>query len=64
MRGQDVVEPLSEPPVWPLTGPTLFVFLPERLGELPLVEQSFPDGRYEEFHSPLGELLFAVYAVS
>ncbi len=64
MRGQDVVDPLTGPPQWPLVGPTLFVFLPERLGELPLVEQTYPNGRYEEYHSPDGEFLFAVYAVS
>ncbi|MEZ4517161.1 MAG: hypothetical protein R3C44_10095 [Chloroflexota bacterium] len=64
MRGQDVVDPLTMPPDWGLAGPTLFVFLPERLGELPLVEDAFPNGYYEEYFSPEGEMLFAVYAVS
>ena len=64
MRGQDVIDPLTAPPEWFLNGPTLFVFLPERLGELPLVEQTYPNGRYQEFMSPDGEFLFAVYAVS
>lgn len=64
MRGQDVADPLTEPPAWPLAGPTLFVFLPERLNELPLVEAAYPGGRYEEIRAPDGEFLGAVYAVS
>lgn len=64
MRGQDVTEPLTGPPTWSLAGPTLFVFLPERLGELALVQQSYPNGRYEEFFDRNGQLLFALYAVA
>jgi hypothetical protein len=64
MRGQDVAEPLTAPPEWALAGPTLFVFLPERLNELPLVEAAYPGGDYEEVRSADGELLFAVYRLS
>lgn len=63
-NGQDIIDPLFGPPDWPLGGPTLIIFLPERLGELDLVRQRFPDGRYEEIHGRNGELLFAVYETS
>jgi hypothetical protein len=61
MRGTDLIEPLTEPADIPLTGPSLFVFLPERLGELLFVEQSYPGGRYREVSGPDGTLLYAVY---
>ena len=60
-HGIDVLDPLTAPPDYPLRGPTLFIFLPERLGELDFVRQRYPDGTYEEFFSDKGEFLFAVY---
>jgi hypothetical protein len=40
----------------------VFVFLPERLGELALVQSVFPHGTLEAIESPIGpETLFSVY---
>ena len=64
MAGEDVVEPLSAPPAWGLDGPTLFLFLPERLDELELVRISYPGGRYREFFSDKGVMTFAAYELS
>ncbi|HEX6386324.1 MAG TPA: glycosyltransferase family 39 protein [Anaerolineae bacterium] len=63
VAAQDVNAPLAEPPNWPVTEPTLFIFLPERLGELEYVRASYPSGRYQEFYSEKGQFLFAVYKV-
>jgi hypothetical protein len=59
--GLDVIEPLTGPQDFPLRGPSLFIFLPERLGELEFVRQRYPDGEYREFHGENGELWFAIY---
>jgi hypothetical protein len=59
--GQDVLEPLREPPTWPITGPTEFIALPERAGELELVRQAYPGGAYREFKDEAGLPLFMVY---
>jgi len=60
-NAQDVIEPLTAAPAFPLRGPTLFLFLPERLNELEYVQQQAPGGTYREFRSEAGELLFVVY---
>jgi len=62
-KGIDITEPLSVPPDFPLSGPTLFIFLPERINELNLVRARYPVGEYQEFYSDKGELLFAAYEV-
>jgi hypothetical protein len=61
--GLDIVEPLTGPQDFPLRGPSLFIFLPERLGELDYVRQRYPGGAYQEFYADSGELLFVVYEV-
>jgi hypothetical protein len=61
--GLDIIEPLTGPQDFPLRGPTLFIFLPERLGELQYVQQRYPGGAYREFRAESGELLFALYEV-
>ncbi len=61
MNGEDIFDPLDGLPDWQIDGPSLFIFLPERLGELETVRFAFPDGRYEEFFGDDGRLLFAVY---
>jgi 4-amino-4-deoxy-L-arabinose transferase-like glycosyltransferase len=43
--GYDVDNPLVEPPSETLTGPTVYIFLPERLDELGFVEQAYPGGK-------------------
>lgn len=62
-NGIDITEPLGAPPVYPLEGDTLFIFLPERLSELEFVRRAFPDGRYQEWIDRGDQLLFAVYQV-
>lgn len=62
-RAQDVIEPLTGPPEMTLDGPTLFIFLPERLHEMEWVRQRYPDGVTHVFHAATGELLFVIYEV-
>jgi 4-amino-4-deoxy-L-arabinose transferase-like glycosyltransferase len=64
VEGQNVVEPLSGPPDLELSDAgTLFLFLPERLGEMDWVKQAFPAGRVREFHDAGGKPRFTVYQV-
>ncbi len=63
MAGEDVAEPLTAPPDWPLNGPALFIFLPGRLNELELVRAAYPRGRYREFVNAEGRLMFVVYGI-
>lgn len=63
MEGEDVIDELESPPDWSLEGPTLFVFLPERLSELEHVRVGYPDGLYRESLSDQGPMLFAAYEV-
>jgi 4-amino-4-deoxy-L-arabinose transferase-like glycosyltransferase len=65
VEGENVVEPLSGPPDFELEGGvgTVFLFLPERLGEMDWVQQAFPGGRVREFYDAGGKLRFSVYQV-
>lgn len=63
IQAQDVLDPLVSEPGWVLTGPTRFIFLPERLSELQFVQLAFPVGRYQEFFDEAGTPLFMVYEV-
>ncbi len=63
MHGIDVVDPLSGNPSWVLRGPTLFVFLPEREGELAFVQSAYPNGQIYSHHQPDGQRVFTVYAI-
>ena len=60
--GEDVVDPLTGPPTFvkPDKRP-VFLFLPEREGELEAVKLSYPTGRLREFRQPSGALLFVAY---
>ena len=60
----DVIEPITVPPTWAITDPTLAIFLPERLGELPFVQQAYPNGAYEEVLDAENQLLYGVYRIS
>jgi len=40
----DIGEPLAAPPTWAAEPPTVFVFLPENLGDLAWVERAYPGG--------------------
>ena len=67
VQGADVVEPLDGPPDFADEAAgaegreTVFLFLPERSGELAWVQQAFPDGRLREFYDRRGELRFIAY---
>ena len=41
-----------------------FLFLPERLEEFDLIQESYPDGDFKEFKDDSGAFLFAVYEVT
>lgn len=62
--GTDVAEPWSaSTPPPELTGPTLFAFVPERLGELEVVRSWFPDGTVTVSTMPNGEEILTTYFV-
>lgn len=68
MEGEDIQEPLEMPPPPSLLPPgrgAVFVFLPQRAGELALVRRAFPGGRLHELHAGTieGELLATLYLV-
>jgi hypothetical protein len=64
VTGEDIVEPLSAPPYDVETTRTaVWIFLPERTGELSWVQQAFPAGELEEFRDAGGELRFVTYLV-
>ncbi|HSM55796.1 MAG TPA: glycosyltransferase family 39 protein [Candidatus Sulfomarinibacteraceae bacterium] len=68
MEGQDIIEPLTAPPSPSLVSPergVVFIILPERRQELPLIQQTFPNGQLREIHSraPNGQLLGELYIV-
>lgn len=63
--GYDVEQPLGGRPSWKLTGPTIFIFLPEREAELAWVREVYPEGAYVPRYrrNAPGELLFSAYVV-
>jgi 4-amino-4-deoxy-L-arabinose transferase-like glycosyltransferase len=66
MQGHDINQPLIEPPGWNLSGPSIFIFLPERQNELQHIQASFPQGKYREVSSlsdTNGPPLFYAYEV-
>jgi 4-amino-4-deoxy-L-arabinose transferase-like glycosyltransferase len=64
IQGQDVVDPLDAPPEFEAgEHSALFLFLPQRAGELAWVQQAFPDGRLQEFRDEGGQLRFIAYRV-
>jgi hypothetical protein len=64
-QGIDVTETLTGPITPDIAAPgddVVFVFLPERLGELALVQSVFPNGILEDVPAPIGpETLYSVY---
>ncbi len=62
--GQDVVEPLDAPPDF-MDGSrgAVFLFLPERTGELAWVQQAYPGGHLQEFRDAAGQMRFIAYKV-
>jgi 4-amino-4-deoxy-L-arabinose transferase-like glycosyltransferase len=64
VTGEDIVEPLDAPPYDVETArKAVWIFLPERTGELSWVQQAFPNGHLEEFRDGRGELRFVAYTV-
>jgi 4-amino-4-deoxy-L-arabinose transferase-like glycosyltransferase len=64
-QGTDVNTPwigTDQPPE--LGGPTLFVFTPERQGELAVIQSWFPEGTTTEHFLPSGEYLYTSYLVN
>jgi hypothetical protein len=62
VQGSDVLEPLQAPPDFvDGTRDAIFVFLPERTGELAFVAEAFPGGETREFYDGRGELRFTIY---
>ncbi len=65
MRGEDVDEPIASPddlPPLPDGARPVFIFLPERLGELDIVQQRYPGGEMLSYYSrELGEDLLTIY---
>lgn len=67
VQGRDVVEPLDGPPdfvdeIASTAGRgTVFLFLPERSGELIWVQQAIPGGHVLEFYDGQGRLRFSAY---
>jgi 4-amino-4-deoxy-L-arabinose transferase-like glycosyltransferase len=60
--GVDVLEPLRAPPDFvDESRGALFIFLPERSGELAWVQEALPGGHLREFHDPGGRLRFLLY---
>jgi hypothetical protein len=63
----DVVEPLSAPPDFGMDGSgergVVFLFLPERAGELAWVQPAYPDGIVRQTYDAAGELRFMAYEV-
>jgi 4-amino-4-deoxy-L-arabinose transferase-like glycosyltransferase len=60
--GQDVIDPLTAPPDFvDQSRDALFIFLPERAGELAWVQQVYPDGTLREFRDAEGRLRFTAY---
>jgi hypothetical protein len=64
-RGFDVNRPLQRAPSWALDGQTVFVFLPEREGELAWVRDRYPGGTYTSRfrRAAPDQLLFSAYVV-
>ncbi len=66
--GIDVVDPLDAPPtfaddVLAADRNSVFLFLPERVGELVWVREALPNGRTREFQDSAGAIRFIAYEV-
>ena len=62
VAGTDVLEPLRDRPTFvDPTRESVFIFLPERMGELSAVRLGYPTGQLREFRREDGTLLFVSY---
>lgn len=63
MRPTEIIDPLTETPPWSVKGPTVFIFLPEREGELRFVQEAVPNGVIHRHLLPNGLHTFTSYRV-
>jgi len=61
VEGVDVMPPPADPPDVGGDKRAVFIFLPERLGELDSLRAAYPAGRRTDFRQPSGALLFVSY---
>jgi 4-amino-4-deoxy-L-arabinose transferase-like glycosyltransferase len=61
VMAEDINQPLDSPPDWPLASVTIFLFLPERQGELALVSRRYPGGTVRQIDDAQGQPLFLAY---
>ena len=65
VEGRDIEQPLSGPPDLPNADRgAVFVFLPDRAGELAWVQAALPNGRAREFYDDRERLRFVAYEAS
>lgn len=67
LKGEDVLEPIRSAEDLEFVRrarPALFVFVPARENEFPIVQQTFPGGQVIRFDKPDGKLLFFIYQVN
>ena len=62
---QNVMEPLTSAPNWPITRKTLFIFLPNRDTDFEWIKQTYPNGIYEQHFGGIlqKQLQFSSYEV-
>jgi 4-amino-4-deoxy-L-arabinose transferase-like glycosyltransferase len=63
VRGQDVIEPVQDADFVLADSDAVFVVLPERRGELDVIQRHYPSGALREFRNDRGQLLFIAYEV-
>ena len=62
VKGTDVLEPITDGVTFVIPDrKPVFVFLPERLGELDVVRRFYPVGLLREFRNKNGQVLFVAY---
>jgi len=62
VKGTDVLEPITNSVTFVIPDRrAVFIFLPERLGELDVVRRFYPTGRLREFRNKNGQVLFVAY---
>ena len=61
--GQDILDPLTEPPTAAIHDTVVYIFLPERLSELDFVRVAYPNGELNETYGRNDELLYTTYLI-
>lgn len=64
VTAHDIRDPLENRPEWDLHGPAIFIFLPEREGEVRYIRAAYPGGHYRQFSNANGTELFTAYEVT